>query len=85
MHRANEGQSPEPLEADSNFSYLLRAWREESDPRSEKHRWRYSLRDLKTRAQRGFADLESLVAYFHGIERDSGWQGDDQEISQRKK
>ena len=47
---------------------LLRIWAEGAGPAASTPLWRYSLQDLQTRTQRGFADLETLAAYLAGLE-----------------
>ncbi len=76
MKDVNERMSPKQEDQDANQSFLLRAWKQESSSGSARASWRYSLKDLKTRAQRGFPDLESLVAYFRGLEREGYREGD---------
>jgi hypothetical protein len=73
---------PKPESHSANLSFLLRAWKEEMGKGSPRNIWRYSLMDLKTRAQRGFADLDSLVIYFRGIESDIDRNGDEEGTSQ---
>jgi len=65
----SQGQESEPaLNHGDGLSYLLRAWVEKPTWKSVTGSWRYSLVDLRTKAQRGFGDLDSLMGYFRGIE-----------------
>ena len=76
MKEAKESTPSKREDHDVNLSFLLRAWKEESSRGSATISWRYSLKDLKTRARRGFADLDSLVIYFRGLEREGSRDGD---------
>jgi hypothetical protein len=66
-----------PQNVRQDFSYLLRVWAEKPFQDASDITWRYSLRNLSTKAQRGFADLDSLVAYFKGIEGEVRRYSDD--------
>jgi hypothetical protein len=49
---------------EGSHAFLLRAWQEPGEDSSERSTWRFSLTHIDaTRLQRGFADLEDLVAY----------------------
>lgn len=49
---------------DAYQAYLLRCWREEGAAPGGSSRWRFSAEEvLHERRQRGFASLESLVAF----------------------
>jgi hypothetical protein len=60
----------EALDSNHNRTLLLRVWAEKSGQSAKNLLWRYSLQDLSTKAQRGFASLEVLSAYLEGMERE---------------
>jgi len=68
MNMANKEDSPEAMRGDLSHSYLLRGWAEGNLEKSATITWRYSLKDLSTRAQRGFANLEALLAFLERLE-----------------
>ncbi len=47
-------------------AYLLRLWEERSQHSAGSATWRFSLEDPRTEERRGFADIESLVAFLRG-------------------
>jgi hypothetical protein len=68
MNNSDSRENPEQIDAGLNLSFLLRVWSESSLEESRPLTWRYSLKDLTTRAQRGFANLDGLLAYLENME-----------------
>ena len=52
--------------------HLLTLWRERSAHADQPALWRFSLEDARTRQRRGFADLETLVAFLKAQMADAG-------------
>ena len=71
MNNSDIRENPEQIDAGLNLSFLLRVWAESSLEESRPLTWRYSLKDLTTRAQRGFANLDGLLAYLEKIESEA--------------
>jgi hypothetical protein len=71
MNNSDSRENPEQINAGLNLSFLLRVWSESSLEESRPLTWRYSLKDLTTRAQRGFANLDGLLAYLEKIESEA--------------
>jgi hypothetical protein len=65
---AKKEDNPEAMKGDLGHSYLLRGWAERNPEKSATITWRYSLKDLSTRAQRGFANLEALLTFLERLE-----------------
>lgn len=82
MNKHREQESRPALEHVESLSFLLRAWAEKPATNATSSTWRYSLIDLSTKAQRGFADLDTLMAYFMGIESEVG-RNENNEPTQR--
>lgn len=68
MSTTDNSVRSESLEEHFSISYLLRVWAERSSESPQGLTWRYSLKDLSTKSQRGFADLDSLLAYLEKSE-----------------
>ena len=68
MSTTDNSVRSESLEGHFFLSYLLRVWAERSSESPQGVIWRYSLKDLATKSQRGFADLDSLLSYLEKSE-----------------
>ena len=68
MNITDQSDSSESMDSDHLLSFLLRAWAERTSDTSQGLTWRYSLRDLGTKSQRGFADLDALLTYLEKLE-----------------
>ena len=68
MSKLDTNDHVDPLNSDQTLSYLLRAWAELTSETPHGLTWRYSLKDLGTKSQRGFADLDALLAYLEKLE-----------------